>query len=131
MRPLKATGGPKTEDAKRNSDLQMMIRCVDTPNPPKVVVSKEEMARRHEIGRNHVIGQFKQHNDLHHDLACKIKLKRHAIKMIPRNSMWKEEALQIDNSEEGMPPLWRTIPTDFPPIKGLNPDDFIVNEDNL
>ena len=35
VRPLKATGGPKTEDAKRNSDLQMMIRCVDTPKSLK------------------------------------------------------------------------------------------------
>ena len=89
-------------------------------------ISPEEKARRYQIGRNHVIGRFQQHNDLNHDLTCKIHLKKHAVKMLPRNSKLKEEAMKIDS--EG-PPLWRHIAKWTPPIPGFNPSEFANKDD--
>lgn len=92
--------------------------------------SPEEMARRAEIGRNYVIGKFKRHNKLQHDLACKIKMKNHAIRMLPRDTMWKEEALKVDVTGEGMVPKWRRIPVDTPPIPDFDISKFIVRDED-
>uniref|UniRef100_A0A7S2U755 Large ribosomal subunit protein mL40 n=1 Tax=Attheya septentrionalis TaxID=420275 RepID=A0A7S2U755_9STRA len=100
------------------------------PNPPPA--SEEEMARRSEIGRNYNIGTFKQHNALNHDLTCKLKMKNHAISMLPKNSTLREEALKIDMDDiENHPPKWRSIPTWTPPIPGFDPKKFILKDDNL
>ena len=84
------------------------------------------MARRFEIGRQYVIGKFKRHNELNHDLTCKIKMKMFAVKMLPRGTRWKEEALKI--TDEG-PPLYRHIPLDTPPIPGYKVSDWVRKEE--
>jgi hypothetical protein len=96
---------------------------LDAPISKPPSPSEEERKRRHEIGRNYVIGRFNQHNELHHDLGCKLQLKKHAIKMLPRNTRLKEAALRID---EDYPPLWRNIPVETPPIENFDPSPFIA-----
>ena len=113
---------------KGDPELQMVIRCLDTPQPPKPNLTDEQKSKHFEIGRNYVIGNFKQHNEIRHDLACKIKLKNHAKNLLPRNTMWKEEALKIDSNPDSFAPYWRPIPTDYPPISGFNVDEFLEKE---
>ena len=89
----------------------------------------EEAVKNHEIGRQYVIGKFQVHNEIRHDLACKMRLKEHAIRLMPRLSdelgYLREEALKIDVTEESMPPLFRSIPLDTPPIENFDPSEFI------
>lgn len=107
--------------------LDTILRALDAPfSKESPEPDEEEKARRFEIGRNYVIGMFELHNELNHDLACKMKMKRFAIKMLPRNSKLKEEALKIDKSG---PPLWRPIMADTPPIPGFDPSKFIHRDD--
>ena len=83
-------------------------------------ISEEEQQRRHDIGRNYVIGRFEQHNAFHHDLACKLAMKQHAIKMLPRNSKIRDEALRTDYNLDGVePPLARHIPQETPPAPSV------------
>ena len=107
--------------------LDLIFRSLDAPvtKPPKP--DDEEARRNYEIGRNYVIGMFEQHNALNHDLACKLKLKNFAIKMLPRNSKLKEEALKEDSSS---PPLWRPIPNFTPPIPDFDPSVFANLDDD-
>lgn len=74
------------------------------------------------------------HNDIHHDLACKIRLKEHAIRMMPRNTdelgYLRTEALKIDSSPESMPPLYRSIPFDTPPIEGYDASQFLDEDED-
>ena len=101
-----------------------------TPSKP----SKEEAERRYNLGRNYVIGNFKRHNEIHHDLSCKIKMKDHAIKMLPRDNdekfgYLKAQALSISIDPEHMPPFYRPIAVDTPPIKGFDASKFINEEE--
>jgi hypothetical protein len=108
----------------RDKNLELILDSLDAPvkQEPKPIPA-EEMARRYEIGRNYVIGMFRDHNEIHHDLACKIQMKQHAVKMLPRNYL-KDEAMKIDNSG---PPVWRHIAEWTPPIPNFQPEDFMTD----
>jgi hypothetical protein len=119
----------KEKTAGHDRALDIILRSLDAPfSKESPEPDDEEKARRFEIGRNYVIGMFERHNELNHDIACKIKMKNFAIKMLPRNSKLKEEALKIDTGSSG-PPLWRPIMADTPPIPGFDPSEFIHRED--
>lgn len=103
---------------------QILIRAIDAKPREEPTPSKEEAGRRHEIGRNYVIGNFKRHNEVNHDMACKIRLKNHAIEMLPKDSMIREEALKISMDDESCPPISRLIPMETPPNPGFKASDF-------
>lgn len=118
-----ATGG-------RSKELNLILASLDAPTRKEGPISEAEKARRHEIGRNYVIGRFEQHNDIDHDLTCKLHLKKHAIRMLPPHL--KESALKIttfDEDELSFPPSWRSIPVWTPPIPGFDPSEFRQEED--
>lgn len=119
--------GKQKDAAGKDRYLDLILRSLDAPisSPPKP--SPEVAQENYEIGRNYVIGMFERHNALQHDLACKLKLKDFAIKMLPKNTRLKEEALKIDKS---VPPLWRPIPNDTPPIPDFDPSQFIHRDDD-
>lgn len=120
-----ATATPSA-DTGRDKNLELILASLNAPMRVEPEISRDEKARRYEIGRNYVIGRFQQHNDLHHDLACKIQLKMHCVKMLPRNSKLKEEALKIDG--EGPPP-WRHIAKWTAPIPNFDPTQFLDKDD--
>ena len=137
--------------------LDIMIRAHDATPLELPPATSEEMERRYNIGRNYVIGCFKKHNELNHDLAVKIRMKRYAIKMLPREGIdlgdaatttttttavggttsgqssrsmygrWKEEALKI-NYNFG-PPEHRHIPMYTPPIEGFDVNQYMNRDD--
>lgn len=109
-----------------SKQLNQILAALDAPVRKEPPISAEETERRYQIGRNYVIGCFEQHNDLNHDLACKLQLKRHALKMLPKEGRLREEALKIDMS---VPPLWRNLPVWTPPIPDFDPSQF-VDHDN-
>ena len=125
-RKEKKAGGKNTE-SQRSKELSTIMAALDAPERKEPPVSDEEKARRYTIGRNYTIGRFRLHNENEHDLACKIRLKQHAIQMLPRDSKLKEEALKISDE---MPPLWRPIPVWTPPIPGFDPSMYIVKDDD-
>lgn len=116
----------KSDDTARSKELNIMLAALDAPVKKEPPISEEEKARRHEIGRNYNIGRFRFHNEIHQDLAQKINLKKHAIKMLPRNSKVKEEALK-ESDEAPMP--WRRIPHWTPPIPGFNPSQYLIKDE--
>lgn len=103
----------KSEEGGRDKVLDLVLRALDSKKkqPPKP--DEEEAARRYQIGRNYVIGRFEQHNTLENDLSCKLAMKHHAIKLLPRNSYIREAALTVDDT---IPPYDRHIPRWYPPI---------------
>ena len=130
---------------KRMTDL--LIKAFDAPSLVPPPASAEEMERRYNVGRNYVIGCFRRHNELHHDLAVKIRMKRYALRMLPREGidlgdaitaadgrsvygMWKAEALKV-NDNWG-PPDHRHIPMYTPPIEGFDISQYMNkgDEDN-
>jgi len=114
-------GGGSASDKIQNT----LMACLDAPKRKAPRASEEEMARRSEIGRQYVIGKFRRHNEINHDISCKIKMKIFAVKMLPRGTKWKEEALKVTN--EG-PPLHRKIPLLTPPIPGYKVSDWVRND---
>lgn len=120
-----ASDGPSEEATANNKTYKMVVDALDAPITKPPPASEEEMARRAKIGRNHVIGRFESHNAFQHDLACKIRMKNHAMKMLPKHSLIRNAALEIDS--EG-PPKWRHIPVWTPPIPGFDPDEFLNEE---
>ena len=52
-------------------------------------------------------------------------MKKHAIKLLPKSSWLKDEAITIDMSESALPPIYRPIPVDTPPIPGFDPSDHM------
>ena len=64
----------------------LLIKACDAPTlvPPRPAL--EEAMRRYHVGRNYVIGSFVRHNAMYHDLAVKIRMKRYAIRMLPREN---------------------------------------------
>jgi len=110
------------EGSKTDKEYQNMLRALSAPKPKPPAVSAEEMKKRYELGRNYVIGSFKRHNTLHHDLACKIKLKQHAVNLLPKDCMWKDEALKIHDDDEQL--QWRVFPTPHVPIPDTFPEHW-------
>lgn len=115
----------KDDDNVRSKELNIMLAALDAPIRKEPPISEEEKARRYEVGRNYNIGRFRFHNEIQQDLAQKINLKKHAIKMLPRNSRIREEALK--ESDE-TPQPWRKVPTWTPPIPGFNPSKYLIKD---
>jgi hypothetical protein len=113
-------------DHSRPRDLEVILSALDAPVTKPPPADEEELARRERIRKAYTVGKFKQHNEENHDLTCKLKLKQHALKMLPRDSKLKEKALQIDSAG---PPRWRRIPAWTPPIPGFDPNKFTLTED--
>jgi hypothetical protein len=112
----------------RDKTLDLVLRALDAPysKEPLDGISPEERQRRYEIGRNYVIGKFERHNREQHDLNCKLQMKNHAIKLLPRNnSKLKQAALE---ETWDTPPLWRRIPVDTPPIPGFDPTKYEITD---
>ena len=67
------------ESSAENKLYELQIKAFDAPgrDPPRA--SEEEMERRYHVGRDYVIGCFKRHNELNHDLAVKIRMKVSSI----------------------------------------------------
>lgn len=124
--PIPATNNARRhlsyEENYEKRDLDMVLRSLDAPMRKPPEISPEEQERRKEIGRNYVIGCFNEHNERNHDLSCKIKMKQHAVSMLPKRSKIKEEALKISDE---MPPTWRKVPTWTPPIENFDPEMFL------
>jgi hypothetical protein len=110
----------------RSRDLEILLACLDAPKKSPPPADEEETVRRERIQKDYTVGKFKQHNQENHDIACKLRMKRHAINMLPRNSKLKEKALEIDDT---FPPRWRTIPAWTPPIPGFDPSEFMITEE--
>ena len=135
------------KEANANRLVDLMTKAYDAPYtiPPKA--SAEEMARRAEIGRNYVIGSFKRHNEIYHDLACKIRMKKHAMKLLPREGDVGDEPIDIDGSKKTVygkwrssalqerdrwgPPDTRPIPLLTPPIEGFDASIYMDAEEDV
>lgn len=107
----------------RDKQLELVLRALDAPKTRPPPADEEEMARRYQVGRNYNIGCFERHNENQHDLACKLAMKQHAIKMLPKDSKIREEALNVDYgltklgpNDPLVPPLEQPIPREFPPV---------------
>ena len=117
----------------RSRDVEILLACLDAPKkklPPTTEFTDQQkslLERREEILKNYTVGKFKQHNEENHDIACKLKMKQHALRMLPKNSTLKEKALEVD--EKSFPPRWRKIPAWTPPIPNFNPSEFMVTEE--
>ena len=115
-----ATGG-------RSRDQTVILAALDAPRTQESPApSADELARREHVRKAYTVGKFKQHNQLNHELTCKIQMKKHALKMLPKNSTLKEKALEVN--WDG-PPRWRRIPAWTPPIPGFNPKEFMAHEE--
>lgn len=122
------------EDGKGDRLSNILKRVIDAKprTPPKP--SKEEAEKREKIARAYTIGRFQKHNEIRHDLACKIRMKNHAIDMLPKDDdekfgYLKDAALSISIDEESMPPYHRPIPVDTPPIPDYDPSKFMNQND--
>ncbi|KAK1747128.1 hypothetical protein QTG54_002472 [Skeletonema marinoi] len=131
------------KEAKTNRLVDLMTKAYDAPITPPPKVSDEEMAIRAMIGRNYVIGSFKRHNENNHDLAVKIRMKKHAMKLLPKEGeigdtpiegekntvygKWRKAAFKV-NGNWG-PPDSRPIPMLTPPIEGFDASLYMDAED--
>jgi hypothetical protein len=115
----------KTETG-RPRDLQIILSSLDAKSIKPPPADKEETARRNEVVKNYTIGKFTRHNEENHDLACKLRMQKHALKMMPKNSELKAKALEI---EDVGPPRWRNIPAWTPPIPGFDAKKFMNLEE--
>jgi hypothetical protein len=113
-------------DGGRSRDLEILLACLDAPKSKPPPADNAEMERRERILKNYTIGKFRQHNQENHDLTCKLKLKQHAMNMLPKNSKLREKALEVDDT---MPPRWRKMPAWTPPIPGFDPSQFMLQEE--
>ena len=116
----------KSGESGRSRDLELLLAFLDAPKVKPPPADEEETKRRELVRKNYNIGKFKQHNEENHDIACKLRMKSHAINMLPKQTALKEKALEID---EEYPPRWRTIPAWTPPIPGFNPANFVWTEE--
>ena len=105
---------------------KLALACLDAPIRKEPKISAEERKRRFEVGRNYNIGMMRWHNEINHDLACKIQYKLHAAKMLPSNSTLKREAMKVDDEA---PPIGRFVAKWTPPIPGYDPKDFADEEE--
>lgn len=120
---------------------ELLARAIDAPDPGAPKASAEEMERRYHVGRNYVIGCFERHNELNHDLAVKIRMKRSAIQMLPKEGAigdaivngksvygrWRAEAMKLN--ADWAPPEHRLVPMHTPPIEGFDPNLYMDKED--
>jgi hypothetical protein len=115
----------------RSRDLEILLACLDAPKkklPTELTDQQKSLwERRDEVFKNYTVGKFKQHNEENHDIACKLKMKQHALQMLRKHSTLKEKALTVD--EKSFPPRWRKIPAWTPPIPNFNPSEFMVTEE--
>ena len=131
---------PDLAGTARSRELQLVLNALDAPYKQEPTVSHEEQQRRCQIGRNYVIGRFQQHNDIDHDLTCKIHMKQHALKMIPKH--YKAQAMSLEYEpvidddgtdtmkwDNGYPPSWRHIPVWTPPIPNFDPRQFVPRDE--
>eukprot|EP00580_Thalassiosira_gravida_P006797 CAMPEP_0201643424 /NCGR_PEP_ID=MMETSP0493-20130528/28163_1 /ASSEMBLY_ACC=CAM_ASM_000838 /TAXON_ID=420259 /ORGANISM="Thalassiosira gravida, Strain GMp14c1" /LENGTH=219 /DNA_ID=CAMNT_0048117839 /DNA_START=113 /DNA_END=772 /DNA_ORIENTATION=+ len=136
-----------SKEAAKNRISSLIVKALDAPWGKAPTASEEEMERRYNVGREYVIGSFKQHNEFNHDFAVKIRMKRHAMAMLPKEGdvgdskledggksvygMYREEAYKINGDMWG-PPKHRLIPMHTPPIEGFDPSVYMdqENEDN-
>jgi Mitochondrial ribosomal protein L28 len=119
--------GKASDSTGRSKELDLILASLDAPSKVEGPVPEEERERRAQIGRNYVIGRFQQHNEMDHDLTCKMHLKRHALSMLKRHTRLNEEALKIDDDQAA--PVWRHMPVWTPPIPGFDPSNFIDKDD--
>jgi hypothetical protein len=119
--------GKGADASGRSKELDLILASLDAPSKKEGPISDEERERRYHVGRNYVIGRFRQHNDLDHDLTCKIHLKRHALKMLKQHERLSAEALKIDDNQ--VAPMWRNMAVWTPPIPGFDPSQFIQKDD--
>jgi hypothetical protein len=117
---------PKGNAGGGSRDLDLLVACLDAPKLKPPPPDEQELARRQEILKNYTIGIFRKHNQENHEISVKLKLKKHAIKMLPKNSKLREKALEVDDL---MPPRWRKMPAWTPPIPGFNPSGFMIQEE--
>ena len=118
----------ETSSSGRPRDLQILLDCLDAPkNKTPPPADEEEKKRREIIQKNYTVGKFKQHNAENHDLACQMRMKTHAINMLPKRTALKEKALVVDSNN--FPPRWRAIPAWTPPIKDFNPSKYLITEE--
>jgi hypothetical protein len=131
-KPKKDLGGSGIgNESDRITDI--LIRAIDAkPRLEMPPPSVEEMKRRHNIANKYVVGMFQRENAINHDLACKLRLKNHAIRMLPKNNSHlaylRHEALKVSMDPEFMPPTSRPIPVDTPPIPNFKPSQFISKD---
>jgi Mitochondrial ribosomal protein L28 len=123
----KAPQGKAGDSSGRSKELELVLASLDAPSRAEGPISDEERERRVQVGRNYVIGRFRQHNEMDHDLTCKMHLKRHALNMLKRHTRLNEEALKIDDDQAA--PLWRRMPVWTPPIPGFDPSKFLDRDD--
>lgn len=146
------------KEAHATKMQRLMVMAIDAPYIGPPPASEEEMARRYQIGRNYVIGCWERHNALNHDLAVKIRMKKYAIKMLPREGQVGDSMLESMEEAAGQnettrreskqtsvygrwrsealkiddwngPPSWRPIPMYTPPIPGFDIEEYMINED--
>lgn len=135
----------QSKAAAESKMVNLLTMAYDAPMVKPPEPSPEEKERRYQIGRNWVIGQWKEHNEINHDLAVKIRMKRYAMKMLPKEGelgdslvsvdgketsvygRWKSEAHKI-NDMHG-PPDHRHIPMWTPPIEGFDISQYIESEE--
>lgn len=141
--PNKEPWGEVQTSTKGDRMMDVLIRFLDAdykqPGRKEVPLpSAEEMERRYHIGRNYNIGTSKEHNVVMHDLACKLKMKNHALKMLPRHSngarpdldKLREHAFSVSMDDEYMPREDRIIPGETPPIPEFDMDKIMGTEEN-
>ena len=135
----------QSKAAAESKMVNMLTMAYDAPMVTPPEPSPEEKERRYQIGRNWVIGKWKEHNEINHDLAVKIRMKRYAMKMLPKEGelgdslvsvdgketsvygRWKSEAYKI-NDMHG-PPDHRHIPAWTPPIEDFDISQYIEAEE--
>ncbi|KAL7511394.1 hypothetical protein ACHAXN_008364 [Cyclotella atomus] len=138
------------KEAQSTKIERMVVAALDAPYIGPPPASEEEMQARYHIGRNYVIGMFERHNEHNHDLAVKIRMKRHAVRMLPKKGQigdclvemkdeegtgektsvygrWREEAMKIDDWPG--PPEWRPIPMWTPPIPGFDIEQYMESNE--
>ena len=151
MREKKGPSASKLakESSAENKMYEIMIKAFDAPGGVIPKASEEEMAHRYNIGRNYVIGCFKRHNEINHDLAVKIRMKNYALEQLPREhydlgdvqiikdektgeteslyGKWKREALHIPKYLA--PPEHRHIAMHTAPIEGFDINQYMISEE--
>jgi hypothetical protein len=135
-RPLSTNFEKSEADEGSKSDrlTNILMQVIDAKPRKQQKPSPEEAERRSDLGKKYVIGNFKRHNEIHHDLACKIRMKNHAIDLLPHRNdeqfgYLKEAALTISMDDDAMVPFHRPIPVDTPPIPNFDPSKFRKAED--
>lgn len=150
--------GPSASKLEKSASAEsriesLLIKAYDAPSLLPPAPSTEEAALRYDIGRNYVIGSFRRHNEMYHDLAVKIRMKRYALQLLPRETydlgdttissadgggsdakgssvyaQWKSNALKYNPNGWG-PPDHRHVPMYTPPIEGFDINLYADKED--